>query len=125
MSIELHLRFVHRCAGSNRPRNLAALLTHSSSRSKLYFAKLVARLRLIRRLQETYRFPLRHRPRRDLFVRPDNQAEPELSHASSASLSGAGGIVTPLAILPKVAQIDRKSTRLNSSHLGISYAVFC
>src|SRR5205814_10518769 len=26
--------------------------------------------------------------------------------------------------LPK-APIDRKSTRLNSSHLGISYAVFC
>src|SRR5438045_7710238 len=24
-----------------------------------------------------------------------------------------------------VAKIDRKSTRLNSSHLGISYAVFC
>src|SRR5262245_62267647 len=23
------------------------------------------------------------------------------------------------------AQVDRKSTRLNSSHLGISYAVFC
>src|SRR5262245_66461820 len=27
--------------------------------------------------------------------------------------------------LPRVPQIDRKSTRLNSSHLGISYAVFC
>src|SRR5258705_8956525 len=25
----------------------------------------------------------------------------------------------------KVRMIDRKSTRLNSSHLGISYAVFC
>src|ERR1035438_10864020 len=25
----------------------------------------------------------------------------------------------------RVAGIDRKSTRLNSSHLGISYAVFC
>src|SRR5262245_49676107 len=25
----------------------------------------------------------------------------------------------------KIAQADRKSTRLNSSHLGISYAVFC
>src|ERR1035441_7303242 len=25
----------------------------------------------------------------------------------------------------KVPSIDRKSTRLNSSHLGISYAVFC
>src|SRR5437899_8678282 len=24
-----------------------------------------------------------------------------------------------------VKQLDRKSTRLNSSHLGISYAVFC
>src|SRR5258705_4032884 len=26
---------------------------------------------------------------------------------------------------PLLATIDRKSTRLNSSHLGISYAVFC
>src|ERR1035438_2019033 len=26
---------------------------------------------------------------------------------------------------PEVIMIDRKSTRLNSSHLGISYAVFC
>src|SRR5262245_54724373 len=28
-------------------------------------------------------------------------------------------------LLGVVACIDRKSTRLNSSHLGISYAVFC
>src|SRR5205814_10026336 len=27
--------------------------------------------------------------------------------------------------LPEVPLLDRKSTRLNSSHLGISYAVFC
>src|SRR5262245_64612132 len=26
---------------------------------------------------------------------------------------------------PRSRRIDRKSTRLNSSHLGISYAVFC
>src|SRR6202046_5784307 len=26
---------------------------------------------------------------------------------------------------PKIAVLDRKSTRLNSSHLTISYAVFC
>src|SRR5262245_63701561 len=35
----------------------------------------------------------------------------------------------PVAISKAMAQarknIDRKSTRLNSSHLGISYAVFC
>src|SRR5262245_64787254 len=29
------------------------------------------------------------------------------------------------AVLPLFGSIDRKSTRLNSSHLGISYAVFC
>src|SRR3712207_7154324 len=27
--------------------------------------------------------------------------------------------------LPKVVAVDRKSTRLNSSHANISYAVFC
>src|SRR5207248_6246127 len=30
----------------------------------------------------------------------------------------------PLSVLPQIA-IDRKSTRLNSSHRTISYAVFC
>src|SRR5256885_11758529 len=29
------------------------------------------------------------------------------------------------AVGPRVAKVDRKSTRLNSSHLVISYAVFC
>src|SRR5262245_62518488 len=29
------------------------------------------------------------------------------------------------ALLQKASDLDRKSTRLNSSHLGISYAVFC
>src|SRR5437899_8474111 len=29
------------------------------------------------------------------------------------------------AIREKYGNLDRKSTRLNSSHLGISYAVFC
>src|SRR5205814_5683285 len=30
-----------------------------------------------------------------------------------------------LELLRQILNIDRKSTRLNSSHLGISYAVFC
>src|SRR5690242_21049103 len=34
---------------------------------------------------------------------------------------GADGIVT----VDVVANLDRKSTRLNSSHMSISYAVFC
>src|SRR5205814_4372331 len=39
----------------------------------------------------------------------------------------AGSIVSqqPPAGVSVAAQTDRKSTRLNSSHLGISYAVFC
>src|SRR3712207_9540756 len=32
-------------------------------------------------------------------------------------------VLTPVA--PAIAQPDRKSTRLNSSHANISYAVFC
>src|ERR1035438_10616031 len=31
----------------------------------------------------------------------------------------------PRKIRLKIPKTDRKSTRLNSSHLGISYAVFC
>src|ERR1039458_10448368 len=31
----------------------------------------------------------------------------------------------PPTCLPASSKSDRKSTRLNSSHLGISYAVFC
>src|SRR5262245_64915102 len=31
----------------------------------------------------------------------------------------------PLGQLTRMQREDRKSTRLNSSHLGISYAVFC
>src|ERR1035441_9117339 len=33
--------------------------------------------------------------------------------------------VAARTILREVGRLDRKSTRLNSSHLGISYAVFC
>src|SRR6266571_9166395 len=35
----------------------------------------------------------------------------------------AGGLVVPRT--PRLAAVDRKSTRLNSSHMSISYAVFC
>src|ERR1035441_10736069 len=37
-------------------------------------------------------------------------------------LSHAGRVFNVIIIL---GGVDRKSTRLNSSHLGISYAVFC
>src|SRR5438045_77247 len=34
-------------------------------------------------------------------------------------------VATAVEELKKISKPDRKSTRLNSSHLGISYAVFC
>src|SRR5258705_7837963 len=58
------------------------------------------------------------------------------SLAEVARLTGAKSAVTDYRDLLKMGEIeavyisatpetDRKSTRLNSSHLGISYAVFC
>src|SRR5205814_1495641 len=52
------------------------------------------------------------------------------SRSGGFQKTAAGRVQTPtLAILAgreeKIRSLDRKSTRLNSSHLGISYAVFC
>src|SRR3712207_9251669 len=58
----------------------------------------------------------------------------EITRTWTASLSPITWITTPqkrVAVAPKCAhasrgyQKDRKSTRLNSSHANISYAVFC
>src|SRR5690625_6095618 len=43
---------------------------------------------------------------------------------------GSGGIAATSNVIPEIVvsiyeSLDRKSTRLNSSHVAISYAVFC
>src|SRR5262245_64266393 len=48
---------------------------------------------------------------------------PELVTAKTGSSVNGGAFRVPEALGNK--RLDRKSTRLNSSHLGISYAVFC
>src|SRR5690625_5745542 len=50
-----------------------------------------------------------------------------LTAIGTLKIIGAIGLVLPpLAGLPPVlSPLDRKSTRLNSSHVAISYAVFC
>src|SRR5256885_8585800 len=45
-------------------------------------------------------------------------------HNSGEAAVGAGPVQEPLGF-SGVEHLDRKSTRLNSSHLVISYAVFC
>src|SRR2546426_5763577 len=59
-------------------------------------------------------------------ARPAGVARRELPPADGPPGAGggpAGQAVPPL--LPPARPQDRKSTRLNSSHLVISYAVFC
>src|SRR3712207_7565267 len=48
-------------------------------------------------------------------------------HMTTAAQAGPLAIENPLKRLTpeQIEEIDRKSTRLNSSHANISYAVFC
>src|SRR5947199_7262946 len=50
-----------------------------------------------------------------------------LALGGCSTRSAALSAIRPSAVAPEEGQPgrDRKSTRLNSSHLGISYAVFC
>src|SRR3712207_7499864 len=45
--------------------------------------------------------------------------------AASGSLSRPGALEPALVLEKLQIAVDRKSTRLNSSHANISYAVFC
>src|SRR5436853_188552 len=45
--------------------------------------------------------------------------------AATTMAIGAPLLILGLPLFDTTMVIDRKSTRLNSSHLGISYAVFC
>src|SRR5690554_7591106 len=52
---------------------------------------------------------------------PDSPAQP-----GKAPAARRPALVRPVcAQLPRAFRVDRKSTRLNSSHVRISYAVFC
>src|SRR5258707_3382043 len=51
-----------------------------------------------------------------LFIMPEDGPGP---------LSSGGGFLASALSVALAARIDRKSTRLNSSHANISYAVFC
>src|SRR5690606_15447486 len=53
------------------------------------------------------------------------KAEPQLTNSQWLSLAYSVGIGGSMLVIGSAAGIDRKSTRLNSSHVKISYAVFC
>src|SRR5690242_21250936 len=61
--------------------------------------------------------------RRHRGIRFGQRARELQEHMIADGWKGIRGTVG--AIAPAVMEIDRKSTRLNSSHMSISYAVFC
>src|SRR5438045_7280568 len=70
------------------------------------------------------------RLRRMLMIRLKNAGLARIeTERSSSALTITLHTAKPGIVIGKggtsVDQLDRKSTRLNSSHLGISYAVFC
>src|SRR5205814_8565454 len=66
------------------------------------------------------------RSRMALGARPSRIVKQLLSESLLiACSSGAVGLLLGHWMLNGLLALDRKSTRLNSSHLGISYAVFC
>src|SRR5256885_8328289 len=62
---------------------------------------------------------------------PEHAASYVAKHSSVVFVGGSGPAATwaagpfPVSSADPPGQVDRKSTRLNSSHLVISYAVFC
>src|SRR5699024_12803848 len=81
--------------------------------------------------------------RSDLVVRqngPEPQGAPGIHYQPQTAISGVRIVEACFDLLPRhlpaltglcaphgdrAARLDRKSTRLNSSHVSISYAVFC
>src|SRR5438445_5669805 len=72
-----------------------------------------------------YSFPTRRSS--DLRLPAESTATPcgESNWALIAGPPSPGKVGLPLTADPRSAPKDRKSTRLNSSHANISYAVFC
>src|SRR5262245_64311225 len=67
---------------------------------------------------------IRRPPRSTLFPYTTLFRSPTTSGATTAADPSVAGC-PPASANCEAARSDRKSTRLNSSHLGISYAVFC
>src|SRR2546427_6597253 len=73
---------------------------------------------------------IRRPPRSTLFPYTTLFRSSQLSHTLVSTTTGTGGLRELGTLAPDVIQSilcaqDRKSTRLNSSHSQISYAVFC
>src|SRR5207249_8408507 len=58
-------------------------------------------------------------------LRVDADSQPDLPRAGDADRHGGQHLQHAEGLAANLHRQDRKSTRLNSSHVSISYAVFC
>src|SRR3712207_7137208 len=80
---------------------------------------------MIRRPPRSTLFPYTTLFRSDVDEQQRTQeARDVAAHGAEQERLGHGFAVASIAA-PNASRIDRKSTRLNSSHANISYAVFC
>src|SRR5699024_12311253 len=60
---------------------------------------------------------------------PPSDAEEHPAYARTVKIASVSAIIWTFSALAQIvftySDVDRKSTRLNSSHVSISYAVFC
>src|SRR2546426_9217466 len=62
---------------------------------------------------------------RSVAVAAGRDRQPQLTGEVAAARQRRARLEGPGGVEPRHEIVDRKSTRLNSSHLVISYAVFC
>src|SRR5207249_5604557 len=108
--VEIHMVLVTRQA-------LAVALQRDSPRSRL--AQPLLQVRSQSRLRRAARPALPTRPRLDAVA----AQEPDVRLPLHTEIPEARDVRPGRP--PAVDVLDRKSTRLNSSHVSISYAVFC
>src|SRR3712207_8660907 len=81
---------------------------------------------MIRRPPRSTLFPYTTLFRSEIVVVEDDRADPETERLAAAHGARYVALGAPRGLnVARNAAIDRKSTRLNSSHANISYAVFC
>src|SRR3989442_15792203 len=80
---------------------------------------------MIRRPPRSTLFPYTTLFRSKKQLHAENQALRDYCDQITEDLSFLAASPQMVRIRQQIMQIDRKSTRLNSSHVRISYAVFC
>src|SRR5205814_6511097 len=111
---------------SNHPRLVGRLVQLRRRGGKVITVNPLRELGLVRfRVPSDWRSMLFGSTVSDLYLQPHVGADVALLKALLKGVVESGAVDRTFVAEHTSGWEDRKSTRLNSSHLGISYAVFC